>query len=275
MFIKAYKFLENLMETVLLKIGGCLITDKSADKPVLNKENINRISDEISSVFNSKNMKLILLHGAGSYGHPLAKATGLDAGIKDKSQLNAFAMTQSLQNYLNVLVCNTLIAKNVPAIPVQASASAIMKKRTLTQMDIKAIKGLLKLGMVPVLYGVPAYDEEQGCSILSADQTLSYLARKLGIKRVIFATDVDGIFTSDPRKHKNAKLIKNINNKNINKIIKNITESTHIDTTRGMLGKVKELMKIKDIKCNIINGNKEDCIKRTLLGENLGTRISF
>jgi isopentenyl phosphate kinase len=276
MFIKASEFPEILMERLLLKIGGCLITDKSADTPTLNKQNINRICDEISTVFNSKEMQIILLHGAGSYGHPLAKATGLDTGIKQDSQLRAFALTQSLQNQLNVFICNSLIARDVPAIPVQASASAVMKKRTMIHMDTNAVKGFLDLGLVPVLYGVPAYDQSQGSSILSADQILSYLARKLTIKRIVFATDVDGIFSSDPRKNNDAKLSKNINNKNINKIIKDVTESTHIDTTQGMLGKVKELMKIKDIECNIVNGNTEGNIKRSLLGEKgIGTRISF
>ncbi len=264
------------MENILLKIGGCLITDKSADKPVLNKNNIDRICDEISGVFNTREIKLIMIHGAGSYGHPLAKATGLDTGIKNKEQLRAFALTQSLQNQLNVFICNSLIAKNVPAIPVQASASAVTKKKTLISMDINAIKGFLKLGLVPVLYGVPAYDQHQGSSILSGDQILSYLAINLGIKRIVFATDVDGIFSSDPRKNKDAKLIKTINNKNIKKIIKNITESTHIDTTQGMLGKVRELMKIKGIGCSMVNGNIPGNISRALLGEkDLGTSISF
>ncbi len=258
-----------------MKIGGCLITDKSAEKPTLDRENIFRICDEISYVFHNKDIKIILIHGAGSYGHPLAKSSGLEHGVKTEEHLKCFALAQSLQNELDVFFCNALIERNVPAIPVQASSSAVMRNKTLIHMDIDAVKGFLKLGLVPVLYGVPAYDEENGCSILSGDQIMSYLAKKLGIKKMVFATDVNGIYDSDPKKNKDASLIKNINRENIGKIIDNVSGSIHSDASGGMLGKVKELMKLKEIECNIINGNEKGNIKKILLGENIGTRVIF
>ncbi len=50
-------------------------------------------------------------------------------------------------------------------------------------------------------------DSEQGFAILSGDQLIVRLAIELDAERVIFGSDVDGIFTSNPKLDKNAKLI--------------------------------------------------------------------
>ena len=50
----------------LLKIGGSLITHKESDEPSLDTEQLTRIAAEIK---NGMHQDLILVHGAGSYGH--------------------------------------------------------------------------------------------------------------------------------------------------------------------------------------------------------------
>ncbi|NYZ79631.1 amino acid kinase, partial [Candidatus Micrarchaeota archaeon] len=166
-----------MSDVVILKLGGSVITDKKSETPKVNFENLTRLAGEVASY----KKPLILIHGAGSYGHQIVKRTGIHKGITNAEQVIAFAETQRLQNELNSIVCAELIKRGVPAIPVQASASAVMKGGRLISMDVNAISGFLDVGLVPVLYGVPAYDETQKCSILSGDQIAPFLAEKLGV----------------------------------------------------------------------------------------------
>jgi len=251
---------------IILKIGGSLITKKDSEEPKVDFENLGRICREISGY----NGKLVLIHGAGSYGHPIVKRTGIHEGIKNKQNLFDFSETQILQNELNSIVCRELLKNKIPAMPMQASFSAIMESKKLKYLDVEAIKNMVEMGVVPVLFGVPAYDSLQKCSILSGDQIITYLADKLNAKIMIHATDVDGVFDLDPKKNPNAKLIEEIND---NSFLKFISGSSNTDVTGGMFGKVKELLESK-ISSIIINGNIEGRIKKALLYQNVtGTLI--
>lgn len=254
------------MALTILKIGGSIITRKGSDEPEANLPEVGRICREIKSGLKEQ---LVLIHGAGSYGHPIVKRTGIHKGIKDEKQKIAFAKTQALQNELNSIVCRELVKAGVPGIPIQPSSSAVMKKGKLVFMDTEVVKGLLELGLVPVLYGVPAYDSIQGCSILSGDSIITYLAKKLNADRIIHASNVDGVYDKDPNKYEDARLIRELTSLDNIKV----TGSNHIDVTGGMYNKVIELLG-SGVKAEIINGSKPGRITKALKGTNgLGTII--
>jgi len=263
-----------MKKLIILKIGGSLITDRFSLIPKVKLENLRRISKEINSAYELKKFSLVIIHGVGPFGHVIVSKTGIDKGIKNKKQLKYFAETQRLQNELNVIVTKYLIKAGLPAIPCQPSSFAVMDSRRLVKMDISAIKGFIEMGMIPVLYGVPAYDRAQKCSILSGDQIAPYLAVKLHARRIIHATDVEGVFTSDPHKNPIAKLIPRLDRKNVAQVKKWASGSTAIDVTGGMLGKVLELSKTK-IESQILNGLVPGNIIKALKGENIGTIIKL
>jgi isopentenyl phosphate kinase len=254
---------------VILKIGGSLITEKQSDIPRINENSMRTICKEIGEAYREikETTNLFIVHGAGSYGHVIVKKTGIDDGIKDEKQLLAFAETQRLQNELNCIVTKELIENEVPAFPFQCSSHAIMNKRKLEMMFSGAAEGLVSIGVVPVAYGLPAYDMDQKCSILSGDSIAPFFALSLGAKEIIHATDVDGVFTADPKKDTNAKLIKEINGSNFRQVAENIFGSANTDVTGGMLKKVMELADLSrlGIVSVIMNGNKEGNIKNALL----------
>jgi len=70
---------------IILKIGGSIITDKTSNKPKVDYENLERISKEIKQGYDSDKINLILIHGAGSYGHNIVKRTGINKGIVNRS----------------------------------------------------------------------------------------------------------------------------------------------------------------------------------------------
>lgn len=68
---------------VILKIGGSVLACKQSKTPKIDYKMLLRIAKEIAAAY-KKGIKLVLVHGAGSYGHPIVKKTGIDKGIKNK-----------------------------------------------------------------------------------------------------------------------------------------------------------------------------------------------
>ena len=64
-------------EPVILKLGGSVITDKAADQGIVREADLLRIAKEVSEYRG----KMIIVHGAGSFGHTYAKKYGLDMGF--------------------------------------------------------------------------------------------------------------------------------------------------------------------------------------------------
>jgi len=217
-------------------------------------------------------MRLILVHGAGSYGHTIAKKTGLHLGIVRDEQLLDFAEIQRLQNELNCIVTQHLIKHGLPAIPCQASSFMVLNGGRIVKGDTTAIENLVNMGMIPVLYGVPAYDETRKCAVLSGDQIAPYLAKKLNAEKIIHVTNVNGIYDKDPNKFSDTKHISEINLQNFEEIKKALTGSLDTDVSGGMLTKVSELMNI-GVESQIISGLISGNIIKAMGGGNVGTII--
>jgi isopentenyl phosphate kinase len=258
------------MELIIIKIGGAVITDKKSGRPKINFGNIR----QIAGVLKDFHQPYILIHGAGSFGHPLVKKTGIDKSVISDTQLLAFANTQRLQNQLNCFFCEVLIKKGIPAFPAQASSHAILEHGRLISMETEALAGLLRLKMVPVTYGVPAYDRAWGSSILSQDQIAPYIAQKLGVHRIVEISDVEGIFTANPKKDKNAKLIRQINQSNYKEVESYLSGSSSTDVTGGMKQKYIELIDFAKtgIVFQIVNLKS---FKDALAGNTCGTIIDL
>lgn len=261
-----------MKDLTIIKVGGSVITDKNSQSPKARLEVIGRISKELYEFYKKGKSPMVLIHGAGSYGHAIVKRTGIDKGIKNETQKLDFAETQKLVTELNCIVTESLIIAGVPAFPCQASSTAIMKGGKLVSMDLTSIIGMVGEGIVPVLYGVPAYDSVQKCSILSGDAIMPYMASKMGAEKILSATNVDGVFTADPKKNSNAKLIPEISRTNIDSIRKCLSGSASTDVTGGMLGKVTELLDM-GIESQIVNAETPGNILRALSGERIGTII--
>jgi len=63
---------------------------------------------------------------------------------------------------------------------------------------VQPVVELLVAGFVPILHGDCVLDDVQGCAILSGDKIIEKLVEKLRPRRVVFLTDVDGIFDKPP-----------------------------------------------------------------------------
>ncbi len=261
-------------DIILLKLGGSLITDKT--KPFTPRlDVIKRLAKEIHEA-RTRGVKLIIGHGGGSFPHKPAKDYRTNEGMINKESCKGISLVQDAASRLNRIIVNSLIEAGENAISVQPSAALITEQGRIKEWYLESVKEMLKHNLLPVPYGDVALDTKQGCSIISTEEILNYLAKNLGSKKIILAGIVDGVFTSDPQKDSSAKLIKEINTNNYQDIKKYLGGSAGIDVTGGMLHRVERIFELTKlgVEADIINGEKEGYLKRALLGERgLGTII--
>ncbi|UCC58794.1 MAG: isopentenyl phosphate kinase family protein [Candidatus Bathyarchaeum sp.] len=257
---------------IVLKLGGSVITNKK--KPSTpNLRAIERLANEISQ---AKISSLILVHGGGSFGHPVAERYSLAEGFRDRSQVMGFSETHRAMTELNSLVMEALISHNIPAVEVQPSSCVVTKAGRITNMELNPLKKMLKMGFVPVLYGDAVLDSEKGFAILSGDQLVSSLAITLDAKRIIMGVDEDGLYTADPKTDPSAHLIDQITLEELKSLKHTIEGSKATDVTGGMLRKIIELTLAieQDIQTLIVNATKSQRVYKALKGEKvIGTII--
>ena len=214
---------------VIVKLGGAAITvkDGEPDTPNLGALKIccEKIADAVNThgytlsprTYDVQYLKMIIVHGAGSFGHPQAKeygvANGGDVGGNAKLK-EGIEKTKTSVRKLCKLVCDQLSEQNVMTGPIGSDRVApispygkfftVGKKlnRNLSRRGFDEVRAAVMAGKVPVLHGDVVRDSEQGCAILSGDTLVECLTEEFKPKRVVFVSDVEGIFTSNPL-HKN------------------------------------------------------------------------
>jgi isopentenyl phosphate kinase len=253
----------------VIKFGGSVITDKKTKYTFSHK----RCSQLVSEVRESAK-KTLIIHGAGSFGHILAKEFALNQGYLNEKQIPAIARVQKDVKDLNLKVLNTFIEAGIPAVSLAPSAFLVHKNKEISGMDMELFKRYYKLGLTPISFGDVVLDDTLKFSICSGDQLMLEFARAFLPETVIFVADVDGIFSSDPASSDDSELIPVLDQNMLGKIGKG--ESMVDDVTGSIFGKLDHMFKIADlgVKTIIINGTSENRLRDALLGENvISTKI--
>jgi isopentenyl phosphate kinase len=230
----------------ILKIGGSVATKKDTKKLIVNKKTIKNAGREIKQwQIAHPNDKLILIHGAGGPSHHLAKEYLLTEGaLNKKSAWKGSILSRIANQSLNLSIFKILTQSNLLVVPIHTGSTIIQKNKLINSFNLKALLLALKNNHIPLIYGEMVFDTRLGMTICSGDTIASFLTTKFNVKKVFFATDVNGVFNKDPYLHNDAKLIKKINFKDI--FSKNISvESSHNeDVTGGLNGKLKSFKNI-------------------------------
>lgn len=221
-----------MKETVLIKLGGSVITDKSGDCTV-NTENLEHISRVIS---NHPGIQFIIVHGAGSCGHPEAKRHHLDKGL-DANNKSGIFITHRAVLKLNTAVVNALRANGVEAVGIHPLDACTAKNGRLESFSHQPVNMLVHHGIVPVLHGDVVMDSVRGACIVSGDQLVRAIPARIHVDRIGLATDVAGVL-------RNGDVVPLIDRNTVADI--EIGESGNTDVTGGMIGKLMELLILSD-----------------------------
>jgi isopentenyl phosphate kinase len=253
------------MNTIILKIGGSVLTDKNRASTA-RPEQIRRVAAEIRA---GKDSRLVLIHGAGSFGHHQAREYGLKAGLNEQS-IRGIMPTHNAVRSLSDMIINELYASGVYAAPVHPLSSCTLNGGRIERMCMDVIDRMLASGIVPVLHGDVVMDTSKGIDVLSGDQLVVYLAKALGAEKVGIGTNVEGVYAKD------FKIIRAITPSNLSEVKESLSGSGGVDVTGGMYGKIMELAELarSGIPSCVFNAEKPGNVAAFLKGENVeGTLI--
>ena len=265
---------------LIIKLGGSVITDKESFTPKVRLGTVKQLSRDIFSIYKEARYGVVLVHGAGSYGHPIVKKHSLHKGMTNNIQKLAYSQTVQNMLELNGILVQNLIENSVPAVSLPPHTFTTNTKGKFRGLDTKLIEMYLKNDQVPTLFGDAVLDKDWGCSILSCDTIVSYLARRFKAEKVVFLSDVDGVFTNDPKKDPNAKLIPLISNQNLGSVLKALKKEVGLnkraDVTGEIYGKILSLKKnLKGIQVLITNGLMPNSLINALQNKGKLTKLHF
>ena len=154
-----------MKELVFLKLGGSLITDKTKPyTPLLDV--MDDLANQIAATLQLQpNLRLVIGHGAGSFGHVAASEYKTRDGYPRPSPLlhrerdttedhywKGFAEVWYQASDLNRYVMKPLHKVKVPAIALPPSANVIASDGNVSIWETTAISMALAAGLVPVIY---------------------------------------------------------------------------------------------------------------------------
>lgn len=255
------------MQLVFLKLGGSAITDKTREATARH-DIIRRAAREVERAREVKgDLKILLGHGSGSFGHFAAKRSGF--GKPDHWQ--AYAETGAAAMRLNRIVVDVFLDEGAPVVSLQPSASARCRDGELQSLAVEPIHAALEHGLIPLVFGDVALDETLGMTIVSTEKIFAFLTPILHPKRIIYVSAVNGIYDSDPIEGPGAELITEITPSSFGTIELGLGSARGVDVTGGMLDKVTRNLALVQQSHRLdvyVIGEDEGLIERALLEEN-------
>lgn len=251
-----------------MKLGGSVITDKSVYRtPRLDV--LVRLALEIAA----SRERIVLVHGAGSYGHVLAKKHDLLQGDDGTiaRRLGAAKVHADVRE-LQSLVLAALADVGLPGMSVSTYDVARLTSGQISSFAYEPIHETIARDFMPVMSGDVALDQARGFGILSGDVLMVELARAVRPKRAIFVTDVDGIFDRDPREP-GATLLPRIDLRTDVRT----TESAVPDITGSMASKLARAREVAKtgVPVHVVNGLVDGRLADALAGKDtVGTVIT-
>ena len=265
-----------MKDLIILKLGGSILSFKDKNRCIFRSKVAKRIIKEILQARLKQKFNLIIIHGTGSFGHMPASKYNLINGYRGKKSLVGFTKSKRSGFLLNSHLWKEMEDQKLNGVTVQTFAIVKASAGEIASMDIKTIKDLLLLGIVPVLFGDEVLDDRMGFSICSSDQLAAYLSAQLQPQRLLFATDVDGVYKDNPKINNKALKISSINKESLKIILSRLKQHNKDDVSGEMKGKLEAIYNYDhspETEIRIFNGLKKDQVGKAIIGGEIGTRI--
>jgi isopentenyl phosphate kinase len=266
-------------DITIIKLGGSCFSDKRVPRS-LHVDVIDGICKQLEGV----KFPYIIVHGGGSYGHPVAKKYGIHLGRQEGfgDQSIGFCETHEAMAELNIAIVEKFLKHGIPACTVQTSAVFLQDGGAASVARLEAVDALLDQGFIPVLYGDAVIDMSRGFGIMSGDAIIVELGNRLKhrVDRIVYLMDVDGLLEKNPKEHPGAKLIPEVRIKGRDMFVPRgqglvrLEDAVQqgdatIDVTGGIFGKIRELTRLEDKKSSVflINGRDRTSLVGLIRGD--------
>lgn len=242
-----------LPHVVLVGLGGQSIFDrgKPAVMPIVDELSHIRIAMRAGKA--SAPPIVIGVGGGTRVRHTVSVA--LDLGIPT----GGVAQLVGAMEEANAVFLNALLAKH---------GSIVMQREHFWELPL-----YLESGMLPIVISVPPYHfwepppEDGPLPSHGSDFGLFIHAEVLGMKRIIFVKDEDGLYDSDPKRNPQAKKIERTT---LGALLANMPEELILD--RQLFNAWKTARHVEEVQ--IVSGLVPGQLTRALAGEPVGTVIT-
>ncbi|HZU83634.1 MAG TPA: hypothetical protein VE987_11985 [Polyangiaceae bacterium] len=236
---------EILPDVVLVGIGGQSIFDRGRDALV-------PLVEELSALRAAKHKMMVGVGGGTRVRHTVSIA--LDLGLPT----GGVAQLVGAMEEANAVFLNALLAKH---------RSIVMQREHFWELPL-----YIENGMLPIVISIPPYHfwepppEDGPLPAHGSDFGLFILAEVLGMSRIVFVKDEDGLYTRDPKKHADAKLVKRTT---LDALLADMPDEIILD--RQLFTAWRTARHVKRVQ--IVNGLKRGELTRAMAGEDAGTVI--
>ena len=242
--------------TIVLKLGGSVITDKDAPETV----DDDALSAAIDAVAAADPDRLVLVHGGGSFGHVAAADRGLSSETGSRDAADVWAVHDAMRR-LNDAVLRRLHGAGIAALPVHPLSVAARRDGDALSLPVDSSATLLREGFVPVLHGDVVSHAGAGATIVSGDELVTHLAAGLDADRVGLCSTVSGVYDGE------GEVIPRISD--MASVVDVLGEADSTDVTGGMAAKVRTLLDL-DAPAHVFG---PESLSAFLAGESAGTLI--
>ncbi|KAK5578679.1 hypothetical protein RB653_008352 [Dictyostelium firmibasis] len=287
---------ENKQQLIIIKFGGAYISKKDKFETIW-KENIENLVYIVKTLSIDYNHKVILIIGAGSFGHHSANqykvkyghssGDGLIIGTSNNNNNNKLLCEGILKTRESVTTLLDIVKKELVNNGLNVcSMSPFSSWRTnnggdnVVQHNIDNISFSLNNfpNIIPILHGDVCLDNTLGCTILSGDTIIRELCFKLKPNKCIYVSDVNGVYDSNPKENENSQLLSNIkvsenddSNNSHDDNIKLTLDNSSKDVTGGMKAKLDSAIRVARNKTHtlIIGGSysKNEILETILIDD--------
>ncbi len=216
--------------TTVLKLGGSLITEKETPKTV----DWASLREAVATLAgHAETTRVVLVHGGGSFGHPAASTYGV-SDTDGTSDAVAVSEVHRSMGELNDAVLAACHEYGLPAVPVRPLSVAHRDTDGGLQLPAEPVGTLLGEGFLPVLHGDVVAHAGSGATVLSGDDIVVSLARRLDAEAVGLCSTVPGVLDDD------GAVIGEI--RDLDTVTGVLGGSDATDVTGGMARKVRRLL---------------------------------
>jgi len=281
-------------ELVFLKLGGSLITDKT-QAYTARLDKLADLATQIARALQTQpELRLVLGHGSGSFGHTAAKKYGtrdgapapLDPsghsphflrkwGEPEGGYWQGFAEVWYQASTLNRYVIQALREAGIPAMTFSPAASVWSQNGQVADWNLSQIKAALENGIIPVVHGDVIFDRSKGGTILSTEDLFEHLARELRPGRILLAGLEEAVWADFPaRRHR----VEVLTRESFKEISSGVGKATGPDVTGGMQSKVQQMLdlveQVPGLRALIFSGEGDGNLEKALKGESIGTLVT-
>ncbi|MFO0550599.1 MAG: hypothetical protein U0271_19550 [Polyangiaceae bacterium] len=234
-----------LPDVTLVSLGGHSVFDRGRTVVLPLVEEIARLRH--------KHKVIIGVGGGTRVRHTLSIA--LDLGLPT----GGIAQLVGAMEEANAVFLNTLLAKH---------GSIVMQREHFWELPL-----YLESGMLPIVISIPPYHfwepppDGGPLPAHGSDFGLFIHAEVLGMRKIVFVKDEDGLYDRDPKKHSDARLIEQTT---LSELMANLPDELALD--RALFETWERSHHVETVQ--IVNGRKPEMLGRALAGESVGTVIT-